>query len=311
MEPGGRATVALGPPPEAALARRRRALARRATRRLIFLGPGLAWWALFLLVPLGLLLAYSFFKRGVYGGVVFDPTLDNYRRAFDPLFFGVFLFSIRVALITTGLALLIGYPAAYLVASLPQRWRVPLLILVVLPFWTNFLIRTYAWIVLLNRQGLINRSLMALGVIDQPLPLLNNEFAIVLGLLYAYVPLMILPIYAAIERLGPTLREAAADLGASPLKAFFTVTLPLTRQGVVAGCIFVFVPSLGNFPVPDLLGGERELMIGNLIQSQFLEARDWPFGATLALLVIALMVALLLVQAWLLNRERVLVDDAR
>lgn len=277
-----------------------------ALRRLIFLGPGAAWWAVFLAAPLALVLTYSFFRRGTYGGVEYAFTLDNYRRALDPLNFRVFLFSLEVALITTALAFLVGYPAGYFIATRPRRWRVPLLLLAVLPFWTNFLIRTYAWIVLLNREGLVNRSLESLGVIRGPLPLLNNEFSIVVGLLYAYLPLMILPVYAAVERLGEEPREAAADLGASPVSTFLTVTLPLTLPGVMAGAIFVFVPSLGNFVVPDLLGGGRRIMIGNLITGQFLQARDWPFGAALASFVIALMLLLLLLQAWILNRQRVI-----
>lgn len=273
-------------------------------RRLILLGPAFTWWAVFLVVPVVLILAYSFFERGTYGGVVPTFTLDNFARALDPLYLRVLVFSVRVALIATIVALLIGYPAAYLIATLPPRWRTPVLVLTVLPFWTSLLIRTYAWIVLLNREGLINRGLEGVGLIDQPLELLNNEFAIVLGLVYGYLPLMILPIYASIERLNPELREASADLGGNPIRTFLRVTLPLTLPGIAAGCIFVFVPSLGNFIVPDLLGGGLSSMIGNLIQSQFLRARDWPFGATLSLVLIALMGALLFLQAWLLGRQR-------
>ena len=273
-------------------------------RRLILLGPALAWWAVFLVVPVLLILAYAFFERGTHGGVVAAFTLDNFARALDPLYVRVLVFSVRVALIATLVALLIGYPAAYLIATLPVRWRTPVLVLTVLPFWTSLLIRTYAWIVLLNREGLINRGLEGVGVIDQPLELLNNEFAIVLGLVYGYLPLMILPIYASIERLNPELREASADLGGNPVRTFLRVTLPLTLPGIAAGCIFVFVPCLGNFIVPDLLGGGLSSMIGNLIQSQFLRARDWPFGATLSLVLIALMGALLFLQAWLLGRQR-------
>ncbi|OGN86591.1 MAG: ABC transporter permease [Chloroflexi bacterium GWC2_73_18] len=282
----------------------------RLARRLVLLGPGLGWWLVFLALPLMVVLAYSFFRRGTYGGVVFDFTLDNYVRALDPLYLGVLGFSLRIAVITTAVALLIGYPAAYFIATRPRRWRTPLLVLIILPFWTSFLIRTYAWMVLLNREGLINRPLLALGIIDEPLPLLYNEFAIVIGLVYGYLPLMILPLYAAIERLNPELREAATNLGARPIKVFFTVTVPLTLTGIAAGCIFVFVPSLGNFIVPDLLGGGRSIMVGNLIQSQFLKARDWPFGATLALALITLMMVLLVVQARIINRDRPVSADA-
>jgi spermidine/putrescine transport system permease protein len=182
-------------------------------------------------------------------------------------------------------------------------------VIVILPFWTSLLIRTYAWMALLNDEGLINNTLESIGLIDRPLKLLYNEFAVVLGLLYSYLPLMILPLYAAIERLPSDLREASSDLGASAFKTFRTVTLPLTRTGIAAGCLFVFVPALGNFIVPELLGGGRRQMIGNLIQVQFLEARDWPFGATLALAVMVLMGIFLFAQAKLAGRDRV--EEAR
>jgi len=273
-------------------------------RGLPLLGPAITWWALLLAAPVALVLAYSLFRRGIYGGVVYELTLDNLERLVDPLYLDVLWFSVRVAVETTVLALLLGYPTAWFIATRPERWRTPLLILVVLPFWTSLLIRTYAWMVLLNDEGLINRTLVSLGLIGAPLDLLYNEFAIVLGLLYGYLPLMILPLYAAIERLSPEVREAASDLGASAWRAFLTVTLPLTRTGVAAGCLFVFVPSLGNFIVPDLLGGGRQQMVGNLIQTQFLKARDWPFGATLGLAVIALMAVVVAVQAWLSARDR-------
>ena len=273
-------------------------------RRLLLLGPALGWWAVFLIVPVGLVLVYSFFERGTYGGVIPTFNLDNFARALDPLYLRVLLFSLRVALIATVISLLLGYPAAYLIATLPQRWRTPILVLTILPFWTSLLIRTYAWIVLLANNGLINRGLQATGLVDEPLDLLYNEFAIVLGLVYGYLPLMILPIYASIERLNPELREASADLGGNPFRTFLRVTLPLTLPGIAAGCIFVFVPSLGNFIVPDLLGGGKTSMVGNLIQQQFLKARDWPFGATLSLFLIALMGVLLFIQVRLLDRER-------
>jgi spermidine/putrescine transport system permease protein len=276
----------------------------RRLQRLLLIGPAFGWWAIFLVVPVGLVLAYSLLRRGEFGGVVPDLTLDNYVRALDPLFVQVLLSSLRIAAITTLLALVIGYPVAYFIATRSRRWRTPLLVLVILPFWTSFLIRTYAWIVLLNREGLINRPLLNVGLIEEPLPLLNNEFAIVLGLLYAYLPLMVLPLYASLERLNPELREASTDLGAPPWRTFLSVTLPLTSAGVAAGAIFVFVPSLGNFIVPQLLGGGRTVMIGNLIERQFLSARDWPFGAALATGLIAITVLLLLGQAWLLRRER-------
>ncbi len=267
--------------------------------------PAFAWWAIFLITPIALVLVSSFFRRGTFSGVVYDFTLDNYVRALDPLYLGVLGYSVRIAFITTVICLLIGFPAAYFIATRSSaRVRTALLVLVVLPFLTNFLIRTYAWIVLLNREGVINQGLRGVGLIDAPLDLLYNDFAVVLGLVYGYLPLMILPVYAALERLNPDVREAALDLGARPLRILRTVTLPLALPGIVAGCIFVFVPSLGNFPVPQLLGGGRRIMIGNLVNQQFLEARDWPFGSTLALLIIAILLILLVVQARALRRTR-------
>jgi len=269
----------------------------------LFLGPGLVYWLALFLVPVGLILVYSFFRRTSIGGIEYTFTLDNYVRATEPLFVKVFLFSIRTALITTAIALVLGYATAYFIATRPVRYRLPLLVLVVLPFWTNLLIRTYAWIALLNNEGLINKGLRGLGIIESPLPLLNNQFSIVVGLLYAFLPLMVLPLYASIERLGPRLREAGADLGGSPTSVFRRVTFPMTIPGVLAGCIFVFVPSLANFIVPDLLGGGLKSMIGNLIQQQFFQARDWPFGAALAMWVIAITMILLVFQALMLRRE--------
>jgi len=272
-------------------------------RRFILLGPGLTWLAVFLVVPCALVFTYSFFERGVYGGIDYVFGLSNYVRALDPLYLKIFLQSLKIAVIATGLALVIGYPAAYFIAGAPANRQTALLILAILPFWSNYLIRTYAWMVLLNREGLINRSLAAVGVIDEPLPLLYNDFAIVVGLLYAYLPFMILTLYSSIARLGPALREASADLGAGWVQTFLRVTLPLTVPGIAAGCVFVFVLSIGNFITPDLLGGGRRIMIGNLIYDQFLSARDWPFGASLALILIGIMMLLLFLQAWLVNRS--------
>jgi spermidine/putrescine transport system permease protein len=279
-------------------------------RRALVIGPAFGWWLALLVAPVLLILGYSFFQRGTYGGVVYDFTWDNFSRVVDPLYLKVVWFSVRVSLEATAIALLIGYPAAWFIATRPARWRTALLVIVVLPFWTSMLIRTYAWMVLLNDEGLINRTLMSAGILGSPLNLLYNEFSIVLGLVYGYLPLMILPLYAAIERLPADLKEASADLGASAFRTFRHVVLPLTRTGVAAGCLFVFVPSLGNFIVPDLLGGGRRQMVGNLIQVQFLKARDWPFGATLALAVIALMVVVLFVQARLAGRDRLEATDA-
>ncbi|ROR46520.1 ABC transporter permease [Kitasatospora cineracea] len=268
----------------------------------VLLGPGLAYLLVFLVVPLGLVLSYTVFKRGRFGGIVYEANGGNFARAADPIYADVLMHSVTLALITTVLALLIGYPTAYVIAHLPARWKAFALVAVVLPFWTNFLIRTYAWIVLLNSQGLVNSALIDLGLVDKPLQLLYTDGAIVTGLLYAYLPLMILPLYSAIERLDPQLREASANLGAHPARTFLSVTLPLTLPGTLTGCVFVFVPSLGNFVIPELLGGGKRIMVGNLIRDQFLKARDWPFGSVLAAAVVAVLILLLTAQAWTARR---------
>ncbi|MFC6236491.1 ABC transporter permease [Longivirga aurantiaca] len=270
--------------------------------RLVLTGPGLLYLTVFMAVPLLLVLVYAFFQRGRFGGVVWRFSFDNFVRALDQVYVSVLGSSLVIAGVTTLLALLLGYPVAYGIAKLPRSWRTVALVLVVLPFWTNFLIRTYAWIVLLNSEGPLNKGLIGIGLIDEPLGLLYTPGAVVAGLLYAYLPLMILPLYASVERLDPQLREAAANLGATPWRTFRDVTLPLTLPGVITGCLFVFVPSLGNFVVPELLGGGKTVMVGNLIRDQFLKARDWPFGATLALVVIAFLVVLFVLQSWVSRR---------
>ncbi|MFF0310269.1 ABC transporter permease [Streptosporangium sp. NPDC004379] len=266
--------------------------------RLTFLGPGLAYLVVFLLVPLALVLSYTLFRRGRFGGVVHEVTGENFTRLLDPLYLDVVVGSLRLAALATLIALLVGYPTAYLIAQLPRRWKTIALVAIVLPFWTNFLVRIYAWIILLSGPGLVNSALTKLGLVEKPLELLYNEGTIVTGLVYSYLPLMVLPLYAAIERLDPQLREASANLGARPARTFVSVTLPLTLPGVLSGCLFVFVPSFGNFVIPELLGGGRSIMVGNLIRDQFLNARDWPFGATLSLALLAVLIVLLLLQAW-------------
>jgi len=271
-------------------------------RRAVLLGPGLGWLTLLLVTPCALIFVLSFFERGVYGGVDYTFTLENFVRAVDPLYAGIFFYSARIAGLAVLFALLIGYPAAYCIALQPKKRQMALLIFVMMPFWSNYLIRTYAWIVLLNREGLINHALEGAGIIQEPLPLLYNDFAIVTGLVYGYVPFMILALYSSISKLGPELREASADLGASAWRTFLRITFPLTLPGIAAGSVFVFVLSIGNFVTPDLLGGGKRTMLGNLIYDQFLTARDWPFGATLAFILVGVMMLLLTIQALIVQR---------
>lgn len=296
-----------GPGPDAVRPGRPRRQHR--LERVLLLGPGLGYLTVLFLVPLAFIVAYSLLDRGRFGGMVPVISLDDFGRALEPVYLRVLGTSLAIAGITTLLALLIGYPTAWAIARLPKRWRLVVLILVVLPFWTNFLVRTYAWIVLLNSEGPLNGVLQDLGLIDAPLGLLYTPGAVVAGLLYAYLPLMILPLYVAIDRLDPELREAARDLGAGSFRVFLTVTLPMTLPGALIGSIFVFVPSLGNFVIPELLGGGKTVMIGNLIRDQFLKARDWPFGSVLALEVIACLVVLLVIQSRVARRYAPLPHD--
>jgi spermidine/putrescine transport system permease protein len=284
----------------------RRALGSRA----VFLGPGLVYVTLFMAIPIALVISYAFLKKGRFGGVQLQFTLESFHKALEPVYLSVLGNSLLIATATTLLALVIGYPVAYGIALLPSRWRTTALILIVLPFWTNFLVRTYAWIVLLNSEGPVNKALMGIGLIDQPLGLLYTRGAVIAGLLYAYLPLMVLPLYASLERMDRSLLEAATNLGASRFRAFRDVTFPLSLPGAMIGAIFVFVPSLGNFVVPELLGGGKTVMVGNLIRSQFLKARDWPFGAVLALVMIVFLVGLFAAQAAVSRRINGRSDDA-
>jgi spermidine/putrescine transport system permease protein len=236
-----------------------------------------------MVVPCAVIFAMAFFERGVYGGIDYSAvTAENFRRAADPLYLSILLDSARISLTATLFALLLAYPAAFAISRAKPSLQPALLVLVILPFWSNYLIRTYAWMVLLNREGLINVFLSWLGIIDQPLNILYNEFAVVLGLVYNYSPFVVLAIYAALQRLDRSYAEASRDLGAGAWATIFRITLPLTLPGVVAGSVFVFVLSIGNFITPDLLGGGRMQMVGNLIYDQFLTARDWPRSGSAA-----------------------------
>jgi spermidine/putrescine transport system permease protein len=255
------------------------------------LSPSAVYLLVFFLLPLVIVLLVSLGKRGPMGSVVYDWNLDNYTRFIDPIYFKIFVRSVWIATANTVLCLVFGYPFAYFIARRPKRWRNMLLLLVMVPFWTNFLVRTYAWMIILRDSGLINSLLMLTGIITEPLPLLFNQNAVIIGLFYGYLPFMVLPLYASIEKVDFSLVEAAQDLGANALAAFRRVVLPLTLPGIVAGAIITFIPSLGAYVTPDLLGGAKAMMIGNLLQQQFLEVRDWPFGSAVGFI---LMVTVLL-----------------
>jgi spermidine/putrescine transport system permease protein len=256
----------------------------------LLLTPSIFWLVIFFMLPLFIVVAYSFLERGTYGGVIWNLDLNNFRRVFDSLYLGEFSRSMLIAFATTFFCLLLGYPLAFFIASRSPRLRNALLLALMIPFWTNFLIRTYAWLTLLrNNTGLINVALLSLGIIKEPVPLFGTDFAIILGLVYGWMPDMILPIYAALERQDRSLYEAASDLYAPGSKVFRRVIWPLSLPGVVAGSMLVFIPSLGAFITPAILGGGKSLMIGNIISNQFLAAHDWPFGAALSSVMMFIM----------------------
>jgi spermidine/putrescine transport system permease protein len=253
--------------------------------------PAFFWLVVFFLIPLGLILVYSFIQRGVYGGVEWTFTWENYTRTIDPLYLKILWRSFGVALFTTLCCLLCGYPLAYFIAFAPGKWKHLLIMLLIIPFWTNFLIRTYAWIAILQEQGIMNRALLKLGLIQEPLQLLYTMKAVMLGMVYGYLPFMVLPIYASLEKLNTRLLEASMDLGANRIRTFLHITVPLTIPGVVAGIVLVFVPTIGEFVIPDILGGAKSILIGNIITNQFLTARDWPFGSAITFVIVLFVLA--------------------
>jgi len=267
-----------------------------AFRSIVITAP-MAWLAAFFLLPFVIVFAISLVPATDGQPPFASPldfanlTLDGYRLlAGDDLYAIAFLNSVRIAATSTIVALLIGYPMAYAIARAPEAWRGPLLLLVILPFWTSFLIRVYAWMVLLRPTGLINAALLALGIIHEPLPLIANEFAVHLGIVYSYLPFMVLPLYAALERLDPSLLEAAFDLGCRPARAFWRITVPLSAPGIAAGCLLVFIPAVGEFVIPDLLGGPSTPMIGRVLWTEFFANRDWPTASAVAVALLVVLV---------------------
>ncbi|HGN6578399.1 spermidine/putrescine ABC transporter permease PotB [Bacillus cereus] len=255
--------------------------------------PTVAWLLIFFLIPLVFVLGFAFMQRGAYGTVEMQFTLENISRVFDPLYLGTLWETVKIAVITTVICLLIGYPFAYTITIVDRKYRSILLLLATIPFWINFLVRSYAWIVILRSQGLVNTLLLKLGIISEPLNLLYNTPSVILGMVYSLLPFMILPVYAAIEQLDKRRLEAAYDLGATPIKAFWNITVPMTMSGIATGSILVFVSSIGMFVVSDVMGGSKVALIGNVIQNQFLGARDWPFGSALSIIVVLFSVLLI------------------
>ncbi len=251
------------------------------------------WLLALVLVPNLLVLTASLLTRDPTNFLQLPPTLDSYRRLLDPIYLRVFLHSLGMALVTTLGCLALGYPFAWALSRIGARWRPLLMLLLILPFWTNSLVRTYALKQLLAANGPLNGALLALGLIEAPLELLYTQGAVILGLVYLLLPFMILPLYAVFEDLRPELLLASRDLGAGRLATFVHVLIPLTLPGIIAGTLLVLLPALGMFYVADILGGARHLLVGNIIKNQFLDARDWPFGAAASILLTAAMALLL------------------
>jgi spermidine/putrescine transport system permease protein len=268
---------------------------RDRIRLMLLLTPGLLWLVLFFALPLVIIVIYSFMTNDALGRVVYQPTLDNYITIFtQSLYINAYWRSIWTSVLTTVICLLLGYPLALFIARSPQQWRMPLLMLILIPFWTNFLVRIYAWQIILANNGLLNGLLEFIGI--GRLSLINNEGATLIGLIYGELPFMVLPLYAAIDRFDFTMMEAAADLGASKVQAFLRIMLPMTMPGVVAGSVLVFIPTLGQFVVSELLGGAKVDYLGNLIQRLFLRANpiNWPLGSAMAVLMMIVLLVLIM-----------------
>lgn len=261
----------------------------------ITVGVIFGWLIFFVLVPNLLVLLTSFMTKDSSNLIEFTLSLDGYSRLIDPLYSKVLWNSLYMAGIATVICLIIGYPFAFMIAKLPEKYRPILLFLVVLPFWTNSLIRIYGMKIFLGVKGILNESLLWLGIIDSPIRILNTEIAVVIGLVYILLPFMILPLYSSIEKIDGRLLEAARDLGANTFQRFIKVIIPLTMPGIVAGCLLVLLPAMGMFYVADLLGGAKVLLVGNIIKSEFLITRNWPFGAAISIALTILMALMIYV----------------
>lgn len=267
----------------------------------LFLAPMLGWLILFVVIPSALLVIMSFAERGTLGRVVYNFSFENYIRIFsDTKILNIFVISIWYALLTTIICVIVGYPVGYFIGRLPERWRNIFLTLVMIPFWTSFLIRTYAWVSLLSKEGLINSLLVSAQIVPEPIGMMYTPFAVVLGLVYNFLPFMILPIYTSAERLDGAMIEAAYDLGAGPVRAFSQVIIPLTQPGIAAGALLVFVPSIGMFAITTLMGGGTNPTIGEVIYNQFMKVGDKPYGAAIG----TLLLALFLLSMWIMRLTR-------
>ena len=280
------------------------ALRRDRARLVVLLGPVSLFLGICFVGPLVVMILFSFLEPGLYGGVEWNFYHWNYGRIlgwadsewedFDWVYAEIFARSARLALMNVLITLAICYPAALWVRGLSRRWRLFVVFLITLPFFVSLVVRLFAWVLILRPTGFLNSSLLGLGVIAEPLDIIFTETAVLIGMAYVLLPFMFLPVYASVEKLDRSLNEASSDLGASTFQTFCRVTVPLSLPGIAAGSVLVFIPSLGNFIVPDLLGGAKVLMIGNLVEQQFLSARNWPFGAALSVMIMVVMFLLIL-----------------
>ena len=269
------------------------------------LAPVTLFLGVFFLLPLCTIAVFSFLSPGLYGGVEWSFYHWNYGRIFgwadgiievyEPVYLQILLRSLTFAALTVLLTLVLCYPVAFWVSRLPPRWRLVFLFLITLPFFSSLIVRLYAWLLILKPTGLLNTSLLALGVITEPLEILYTPIAVVLGMVYVMVPFMFLPLYAAVDNLDQAQVEASLDLGATRFQTFRKVVLPQTLPGIMGGAVIVFIPSVGNFIVPDVLGGAKGLMIGNLVEQQFLSARNWPFGSALSMIIMTVVLTVLMI----------------
>ncbi|QRI61551.1 ABC transporter permease (plasmid) [Shinella sp. PSBB067] len=278
---------------------------RRRAQLAVLLGPVSLFLAVFFLGPLAIMIVTSFLAPGLYGGVEWTWYPHNYGRIlgfadpmfedFDPIYIAIFLRSLKIAALTVVAALVVCYPAAFCISRLSDRWKNFCLFLITLPFFTSLIVRLFVWVLILRQTGLVNEVLLTSGVIARPLDLIYTDGAIILGMVYVFIPFMFMPVYASVEKLDWTLVRASLDLGAGPVRTFLRIVLPLTAPGIAGGAVIVFIPALGNFVVPAILGGAKVMMLGNLIEQQFLAARNWPFGSALAMMVMSVMLVLLFV----------------
>ncbi len=293
-------------------------LARKRNHRklMALLSPGTLFLGIFFLGPLVIMIIFSFLEPGLYGGVEWNFYHWNYGRIlgwaddeweeFDPVYVEIFLRSVRLALTNVVVTLLICYPAAFWVSVLPLRWRTFVVFIVTLPFFVSLIVRLFCWVLILRPSGFLNTTLLGIGIITEPIDIIYTETAVLIGMAYILLPFMFLPLYASIEKLDYSLMEASSDLGANPLQTFIRIILPGTLPGIAAGSVLVFIPSLGNFIVPDLLGGAKVMMIGNLIEQQFLSARNWPFGSALSVMIMLTMLVLIIIYLRRIGRSEII-----